>query len=204
MTSVLEQRMQTGGGWQDQIGGLLPGVKLITTQPGADQTPTIRSVPFDAKGTRDVSSRCFLYFTGQKRMARNILSNVVNRYASRADGILDLVSALKRGASAAADCLSRHDVSGFAARVQEYWELKKKIDPGSTNAGIEKLMSRVKGAANAVLLPGAGGGGFLFVIARSAAAARRLRANFESNPPNPHARVFDFDIDPVGLKVTVL
>ena len=204
MTSVLEQRMQTGGGWQDQIGGLLPGVKLIATQPGADQTPTIRSVPFDAKGTRDVSSRCFLYFTGQKRMARNILSNVVNRYASRADGILDLVSALKRGASAAADCLSRHDVSGFAARVQEYWELKKKIDPGSTNAGIEKLMSRVKGAANAVLLPGAGGGGFLFVIARSAAAARRLRADFESNPPNPHARVFDFDIDPVGLKVTVL
>ena len=95
-------------------------------------------------------------------------------------------------------------MSGFAARVQEYWELKKKIDPGSSNAGIEKLMSRVKGAANAVLLPGAGGGGFLFVIARSAAAARRLRADFESNPPNPHARVFDFDIDPVGLKVTVL
>ena len=204
MTSVLEQRMQTGGGWQDQIGGLVPGVKLIATQPGADQTPTIRSVPFDAKGTRDISSRCLLYFTGQKRMARNILGNVVNRYVSRTGGILDIVSALKRGASAAADCLNRHDVTGFVARVQEYWELKKRIDPGSTNAGIEGLIARVKGTASAVLLPGAGGGGFLLVVAKSAAAARRLRADLESNPPNSQARMFDFDIDPVGLKVTVL
>lgn len=204
MTSVLEQRMQTGGGWQDQIGGLLPGVKLISTRPGADQTPTIRAVPFDAEGKRDISSRCLLYFTGQKRMARNILGNVVNRYVSRAEGVLGIVSALKRGASAAADCLARHDVSGFAARVQEYWELKKKIDPGSTNAGVEELMARVRDAATATLLPGAGGGGFILVIAKSAAAARRLRADLESNPPNPYARVFDFDIDPVGLKVTVL
>jgi galactokinase/mevalonate kinase-like predicted kinase len=95
-------------------------------------------------------------------------------------------------------------VPGFAARVQEYWELKKKIDPGSTNAGVEELMARVRDAATATLLPGAGGGGFILVIAKSAAAARRLRADLESNPPNPYARVFDFDIDPVGLKVTVL
>ena len=65
-------------------------------------------------------------------------------------------------------------------------------------------MTRVKGVASATLLPGAGGGGFLFVIAKSVTAARRLRADLESRPPNPHARVFDFDIDPVGLKVTVL
>ena len=179
-------------------------MKLISTRPGADQTPTIRSVPFDAEGKRDISSRCLLYFTGQKRMARNILGNVVNRYVSRADGVLGIVSALKRGASAAADCLARHDVPGFAARVQEYWELKKKIDPGSTNAGVEELMARVGDAATATLLPGAGGGGFILVIAKSAAAARRLRADLESNPPNQYARVFDFDIDTVGLKVTVL
>ena len=63
---------------------------------------------------------------------------------------------------------------------------------------------RVKDAATATLLPGAGGGGFILVIAKSAAAARRLRADLESNPPNQYARVFDFDIDQVGLKVTVL
>ena len=40
--------------------------------------------------------------------------------------------------------------------------------------------------------------------AKSAAAARRLRADLEANPPNAAARFFDFNVDTVGLKVTVL
>ena len=31
----LEQMLTTGGGWQDQVGGLTGGVKLLTTAPGA-------------------------------------------------------------------------------------------------------------------------------------------------------------------------
>ena len=204
MTSVLEQRMQTGGGWQDQIGGLLPGVKLITTSPGLDQTPVVRQIAFDAEGKQDLSSRCLLYYTGYKRLARNILDKVVNRYVLRSEGILDVIAAIKRGALSAADCLTRHDLTGFEKQVREYWDLKKRVDPGVTNAEIEKLISRVRKEAGAVLLPGAGGGGFLLVIAHSAAAARRLRADLEANPPNACARVFDFDIDYVGMKVTVL
>jgi len=30
----LEQVLTTGGGWQDQVGGLLPGAKLSTSQKG--------------------------------------------------------------------------------------------------------------------------------------------------------------------------
>ena len=33
-TLLLEQLVTTGGGWQDQAGGLFPGVKLIQTLPG--------------------------------------------------------------------------------------------------------------------------------------------------------------------------
>ena len=32
----------------------------------------------------------------------------------------------------------------------------------------------------------------------------RIAEKFEKNPPNQHARFFDFDIDQQGLKVTVL
>lgn len=38
-TLVLEQLLTTGGGWQDQYGGILQGVKLLQTQPGACQQP---------------------------------------------------------------------------------------------------------------------------------------------------------------------
>ncbi len=204
LTSILEQRMCTGGGWQDQIGGLLPGVKLIETQPGYDQTPTCRALPFTGEGLAPIAERCLLYFTGQKRMARNILNNVVDRYVSRAGDILEIVDGLKKGARQMATALEARDLDGFVAGVKDYWELKKRIDPGSTNPAIEELLARAQKETRAVLLPGAGGGGFVFMVAKSVTAARRLRADLESNPPNAAARFFDFAVDTAGLKVTVL
>ena len=44
-TLVLEQLLTTGGGWQDQFGGLLQGVKLLQTGKGFDQNPVVRWMP---------------------------------------------------------------------------------------------------------------------------------------------------------------
>ncbi len=204
MTSILEQRMCTGGGWQDQVGGIVPGVKLIRTQPGPDQTVSLRWTVFDMSEGSELKQRCLLYFTGQKRMARNILQNVVSGYLARDPVILQTVEALKVSALATKEALDARNIDGFAAGVAHYWELKKRIDPGSTNTSIEALLASVSRETLAALLPGAGGGGFIFMIAKNAAAAERIRARFEAHPPNEHARFFDFDVDRQGLKVTVL
>jgi len=204
MTSILEQRMCTGGGWQDQVGGIMPGVKLIRTQPGPDQTVSLRWTVFDMSEGSELKRRCLLYFTGQKRMARNILKNVVSGYLARDPLVLRTVEALKASAVATKEALDAQDIDGFARGVAQYWDLKKRIDPGSTNAPIEALLRSVAKETQAALLPGAGGGGFIFMIAKSAAAAQRIRRVFEAKPPNTHARFFDFDVDRQGLKVTVL
>jgi len=204
MTSILEQRMCTGGGWQDQVGGIMPGVKLIRTQPGADQTVSLRWTVFDMSEGSELKRRCLLYFTGQKRMARNILHNVVSGYLARDPLVLRTLRELKDSAPEAKEALDAQDIDGFARVIARYWELKKRIDPGSTNAPIEALLRSVAGETQAALLPGAGGGGFIFLLARSAAAAERIRRTFERRPLNTHARFFDFDVDQQGLKVTVL
>jgi fucokinase len=204
MVSILEQRLCTGGGWQDQVGGVLPGVKLIRTEPGPDQTVSLRWTVFDLTEGSELQKRCLLYFTGQKRMARNILQNVVNGYLGRDPVVLRTIADLKRCAVETKEALDAQDVDGFAAGVARYWELKKRIDPGSTNEPIERLLARVKPDTQAALLPGAGGGGFIFIVAKDAAAAGRIRRAFLADPPNAHARFFDFAIDHQGLKVTVL
>jgi len=204
MTSLLEQRMSTGGGWQDQVGGIMPGVKLIRTGPGADQSVSLRWSVFDMREESEFKSRCLLYFTGQKRMARNILQNVVGGYLARDPRVLQSVQEIKEAALATKEALDARDIEGFARGVGRYWELKKQIDPGSTNKPIEKLLKLIEADTSAALLPGAGGGGFIFMIAKSAEAAARIRAKFERNPPNQQARFFEFDIDQQGLKVTVL
>jgi galactokinase/mevalonate kinase-like predicted kinase len=54
------------------------------------------------------------------------------------------------------------------------------------------------------MLPGAGGGGFIFLVARDPDAARQIRRRLTESPPNRLARFFDFDVDQTGVKVTVL
>ena len=198
--SVLEQRLTTGGGWQDQIGGVYPGIKLSQTQRGPEQLPTLRFTTLPEAMT----DRMLLYFTGYKRMAKNILQNVVGRYLARDPQALRTIDELKAGALAMKQDLDERNFRRFAQGVQHYWELKKAFDPGSTTPMLEKLIRSVDRWCEATLLPGAGGGGFIFMIARDEQAVGKIRRQLERHPPNAHARFFDFAVDPTGLKVTTL
>ena len=203
-TSLLEQLMGTGGGWQDQIGGLTPGVKLVRTDPGPHQAPTLHRIAFDPLAEPELAPRCLLYFTGIQRMARDILQKVVARYLARDPDTLRTVHALKALAHTMKADLERADWTRFAQGINEYWRLKRGIDPGSTNPRIETMLDPIRDDLAAHLLPGAGGGGFVFMIAQDPAAAQRIRRHLHAHPPNGRARFFDFAIDPHGLRVTTL
>lgn len=203
-TSVLEQMMTTGGGWQDQVGGVTPGIKLVTTEPGAAQTPALQWTAAPLDRDADARPRLLLYFTGHKRLARNILQNVVGRYLARDPDTLATLARLKADALRMKADLDRGDFDAWTAGVERYWRLKQSIDAGSTNPRIEALLKPINRYLDARLLPGAGGGGFVFMVARDPDAAQRVRATLDRQPPNPHARFFDFSFDPHGLRVTVL
>ncbi|HEX8835043.1 MAG TPA: hypothetical protein VF719_12620, partial [Abditibacteriaceae bacterium] len=205
-TSLLEQRMTSGGGWQDQVGGIVAGVKLCRTTPGLLQTPALQWTVFGGAGpTSDLlQRRLLLYFTGQKRLAKNILQNVVLRYLAREPEVMRIVDRLKDGAETAKQALEANDLATFADCVSGYWDLKKAIDPGSTNATVESIFDKVRPYTSAHSLCGAGGGGFMLLMARDEDASYEIRRALQNDPPNEQARFFDFEIDQQGLAVTVL
>jgi len=203
-TSVLEQMLTTGGGWQDQVGGITHGTKLAQTAPGPEQIPSIRWTGLDMSADPEFASRVLLYFTGQTRLAKNILQNIVGRYLARDSDALRIIDQLKDEAARMKESLDRGDLSAFAAGVDRYWELKKGLDPGATNDSIERILARVDKYLVGKVLPGAGGGGFIFMVARDREAAQKVRQLLNASPPNPHARFFDFEVDHQGLHVTVL
>lgn len=86
--------------------------------------------------------------------------------------------------------------------IDAAWHWNKRLDPDSTTPEIEGLLDRVGPHIFGAKLLGAGGGGFLLLICRSPAAARRVPALLQANPPNPQARFFDFSINHQGLQVT--
>lgn len=205
-TSLLEQRMTSGGGWQDQVGGIVGGVKLIRTQPGLEQIPSLQWAVFGGAGptAHTLQRRLLLYFTGHKRLAANILQHVLGRYLAREPAVMQLIDRLKQGAETAKQALDANDAVAFAASIAEYWELKKALDPGTTNATIEAIMRQAQPYAAASLLCGAGGGGFMLLMAHDEAARHEIRHALEAQPPNAHARFFDFEVDQQGLATTVL
>ena len=104
----------------------------------------------------------------------------------------------------AASALGRGDLDAFAACVNDYWRDKKLLDAGSTNEKVDDIIDAIRPYASAISLAGAGGGGFMYILAKSAADARRIRSFLEKNPPSPHSRFYDFAVDRYGMRIEKL
>src|SRR5207249_4928484 len=107
-------------------------------------------------------------------LAKNILKQVVRRYLARDPEVLAIIDELKSGALQVSEAIKTRDLVGFGRGVRNYWELKKRIDAGATTPAVEALVARVGGDCLGYTLLGAGGGGFLLMVARDTAAARRI------------------------------
>ena len=66
----VEQIMSTGGGWQDQVGGMTPGLKLITAPAGIQQKLNVRHIALSEDTKAELNARFTLIYTGQRRLAQ--------------------------------------------------------------------------------------------------------------------------------------
>ena len=203
-TSVLEQCMTTRGGWQDQVGGVEGGLKISRTSPGRVQRPVVERLEPPAGFLEEIVARTVLLYSGEKRLARDILEKVVGRYLSREPEAVRIVHRLKEGAEAMAAAVREGDVAGFGERLREYWTLKTAFDPASTNERIEAMVAPHRRDLEAWQLPGAGGGGFVMMLARDRDAMERIRRRIARHAPNRLARPFPLEVCGEGLRVTVL
>ncbi len=199
----LEQALTTGGGWQDQIGGAVDGVKVIRTEAGLVPDPSIHYVPGDVLDPRANGGATLLYYTGITRLAKNILQHVVGRYLDRDRRTMDTLRRIHALPPMVADAMARKDIAEFGRLIDTAWELNKRLDPDSTNEEIELLLDRVRPHVHGAKLLGAGGGGFLLMVCKSPDDARAVRGMLAAEPANERARFFDFDINAEGAVVTV-
>ncbi|HPC94217.1 MAG TPA: L-fucokinase [Sedimentisphaerales bacterium] len=199
----LEQALTTGGGWQDQIGGVVDGVKMIVSQAGMVPDAHIHYLPADIVDPMCNDKATLLYYTGITRLAKNILQQVVGRYLNRERATMATLSHIGQVAREVMDAFIRKDLARFGHLVDTAWQLNKQLDPNSSNAQIETLLARVRPYLHGAKLLGAGGGGFLLMVCKSGSDAAHVRRMLEAEPPNARARFFDYSISNEGLVVTV-
>lgn len=161
---AMEQIMSTGGGWQDQVGGVTPGIKFITSFPGIDQKIKVEKVEINEETKQELNDRFCVIYTGQRRLARNLLRNVVGRYVGNEPDSLTAHKEIQKSAALMRFALERGTVDEFAKLLDDHWKLSQMIDAGSTNSLIDQIFMAIDDQIDARMCCGAGGGGFLQVI----------------------------------------
>lgn len=200
---ALEQLLTTGGGWQDQAGALFPGIKLIETQPGPAQSPSVRFLPSQLVADAAASQRWLLYYTGITRLAKNILAEIVTDMFLGAQETQVILDFIRRNALCAFDAIQTGDEQAVNRAIARSWRLNRMLDAGTSTPEIEAILAQCgQNLAGAKLL-GAGGGGYMLLCAQDEESGRRIRQELETNPPNPRARFVDFMVADRGLEVTV-
>lgn len=173
---ALEQILTTGGGWQDQVGGILPGIKLVTSGPGVPQKLSAERVLPDDATLRALHERLVLVYVGHRRLAKNILRTIMARYLARDEDVVRILARIQEIALAMRDALLAGDLDAFGTLMQEHWELNKRLDPNSTNRHVEAVLAAAAPHAAGFKMVGAGGGGFAEILARDAGAAPHIGA----------------------------
>jgi len=201
-TLALEQLLTTGGGWQDQYGGLIEGVKFLETGAGNDQSPAIKWLPDSLFTDVRYKNRWLLYYTGITRVAKNILADIVRGMFLNSAPHLAILKEIKQHAYNTHETMLEKDFKELGVQIDKSWQLNQKLDSGTNTPEIQQIIDRIKPWLVGQKLPGAGGGGFMLIMAKDEEAATRIKHELTSNPVNPRARFLDFSISQTGFQVT--
>lgn len=198
----LEEMVTTGGGWQDQVGGLAGGVKYSESAPASKLSVAVEYLD-DYLFRAPTATACLtLYYTGITRLAKDILDDVVARVRAREPEYLALHEELKLLASDMRSAISKRDIGGMADLVSRSWEANKRVHPSTTNDEVDALLARTRPHYRGAKLLGAGGGGYCLFVSESQQQAGRLRAALEEIS-DESARIVDFSLNREGLEVSV-
>jgi galactokinase/mevalonate kinase-like predicted kinase len=199
----MEQMLTTGGGWQDQIGGLTGGVKYIESKAGLRPQPVVHQL--DPWLFLDPStSACFtLFYTGITRLAKNILKDVVRQVNENTPAYLFTLHYMKALARAGKDAIALRDQRSVIDIIARSWQANNRVHAGTTNAAVERMLSVCAPYYRGVKLLGAGGGGYALFASDTPVQAGTLRAFLHERLENGKARIVDWELNQAGLQVTV-
>lgn len=201
-TLILEQLLTTGGGWQDQFGGVLGGVKLLQTQRGFAQSPTVRWLPDDLFIQPEYAQCHLLYYTGITRTAKTILAEIVRRMFLNDRDQLQLLRRMKEHTIEMYEAIQRQDFQQMGRLVRKTWQQNQLLDSGTNPPEVAALTTLVDDLCLGYKLPGAGGGGYLYMVAKDPEAAARIKNILNEHRRNANARFVDMTLSKTGLQIS--
>uniref|UniRef100_A0A3P9Q8C8 L-fucose kinase n=1 Tax=Poecilia reticulata TaxID=8081 RepID=A0A3P9Q8C8_POERE len=189
----LEQILTTGG-WQDQVGGLVGGVKVGRSRASLPLQVEVERLSPPQEFLVSLEQHLLLVYTGKTRLARNLLQDVVRSWYSRLPAMVEnaqqLVSNSEECAKSCSESLSR-----LGRCLDQSWQQKKLMAPGCEPASVRTMMEALRPLVLGQSLAGAGGGGFLYLLTREPRQQEAVLKTLRNTPQG----LGDFSVHSVEL-----
>lgn len=186
------ERLGGALGKQDQTIAAHGGLRYIEFHP--DESVVVEQIQIDAAGQRAFEARVLLFFTGKQRAAGSILGEIARVAPAR----LDALRAIRDhaiGIRFALEASGGPDFVRIGEHLHEAWMEKRSLWPGISTEEVDGwYASACQAGALGGRLLGAGGGGFLMVLAepdRHGAIREALG----------HPLELPFEVAPAGARV---
>ena len=86
--------------------------------------------------------------------------------------------------------------------MRKTWTQNQLLDNGTNPAEVAALTTLIDDLCLGYKLPGAGGGGYLYMIAKDPEAAARIKRILNENRRQPNARFVDMTLSRQGLQIS--
>ncbi|NWU95973.1 FUK kinase, partial [Upupa epops] len=200
----LEQRLTTGGGWQDQVGGLVPGIKIGRSQAQLPLRVEVEKISVPDGFTQILNDHLVLVYTGKTRLARNLLQDVVRNWYARLPSAVQNANALVSNAEECAQALKQGNLQHIGKCLDYYWQQKKCMAPGCEPLAVRRMMAALRPYVYGQCLAGAGGGGFLYVLTKAPQQKEVLHQVLAKTEGLGNFSIHSVEVDTGGFSVEVV
>ena len=100
------------------------------------------------------------------------------------------------------EAIQRQDFQQMGLLVRKNWQQNQQLDSGTNPDGVHRLTNLIDDLCLGYKLPGAGGGGYLYMVAKDPEAAAHIRQTLRDHALNANARFVDMALSPTGLQVS--
>jgi D-glycero-alpha-D-manno-heptose-7-phosphate kinase len=155
--------LRIAGGRQDQYAAVFGGFNFMEFH--ADHT-VVNPLRLRRGTVNELEVSLLLCFTGTTRLGAHIVERQAQAYVDGQAAVISSLDEMKRLTLEMKALLLRDRLREFGDRLHEAWEWKKQLEPGISTPFIDRLYERARGeGALGGKILGAGGGGFLLVMA---------------------------------------
>tara|TARA_B110000438_G_C15808006_1_gene648329 strand:- start:1381 stop:2364 length:984 start_codon:yes stop_codon:yes gene_type:complete len=189
------ERLKEPIGKQDQYIAAIGGITSFTFRK--DGIVSYEPLPISMETMFQLEDNLLLFFTGFSRSASGILKDQKSRSQRKEQAMIDNLHYVKALGYKSKEALIRGDVDEFGVLMHEHWEHKKRRSGGMSNGDIDEWYSlALKNGALGGKLVGAGGGGFLLLLANDRSKLRKAMSSVGLEEVR-----FRFDFD--GTKIVM-